>query len=152
MYNIEKIKNLRISKNLNQSDIANILGVSRSTYSMWESNNDIFPIKRLITFCDYFNVSIDYILDLTNTLQYSNNKKQIDTILSGKRLKELRKSTNLTQVQLANILNIAPTIIVEYEHGRYIVSIHVLYSLCKKYNISADYLLGRIDSPKYLKN
>ena len=151
MYSIERIKELRTSNNLNQEEMAEILKISRSTYSMWESNNDIFPIKRLITFCDYFNVSIDYICNLTHKKQYKNSKKGINILVSGERLKELRKSNNLTQVNLAEYLNIAPTIIVEYEHGKYIVSIHVLYSLCKKYHISADYLLGRIDKPKYLK-
>ncbi len=151
MYSIERIKEIRTTNNLKQEDMAKILNISRSTYSMWESNNDIFPIKRLITFCDYFNVSLDYICNLTDKKQYKNSKKGIDTILSGQRLKELRKSNNLTQVNLAQDLNIAPTIIVEYEHGKYIVSIHVLYALCKKYNISADYLLGKTNNPKILK-
>ena len=151
MYSIERIKKIRTTNNLKQEDMAKILNISRSTYSMWESNNDIFPIKRLITFCDYFNVSLDYICNLTDKKQYKNSKKGIDTILSGQRLKELRKSNNLTQVNLAQDLNIAPTIIVEYEHGKYIVSIHVLYALCKKYNISADYLLGKTNNPKILK-
>ena len=151
MYSIERIKEIRTANNLKQEDMAKILNISRSTYSMWESNNDIFPIKRLITFCDYFNVSLDYICNLTDKKQYKNSKKGIDTILSGQRLKELRKSNNLTQVNLAQDLNIAPTIIVEYEHGKYIVSIHVLYALCKKYNISADYLLGKTNNPKIQK-
>ena len=36
------------------------------------------------------------------------------------------------------------------EKGKYLISIPFLYTICKKYNISADYLLGKIDNPKYL--
>ena len=149
MYNTNRIKELRESKNYTQQDIADILNVKRSTYSMWESSNDNFPIKRLLILCKYYDVSLDYIFGFTNNLQYK-NIKDIDLQKSGLRLKELRKEHKLTQVNLAKNLNIAPTIIVEYEHGKYIISLNTLYALSKKYNISADYLLGRIDNPKYL--
>ena len=36
------------------------------------------------------------------------------------------------------------------ENGHNIIATPFLYQICKKYNISADYLLGKIDSPKYL--
>ena len=38
----------------------------------------------------------------------------------------------------------------KYEKGKYIIATTYLYQICKRYNISADYLLGKIDSPKYL--
>ncbi len=150
MYNKERIKELRTSSKISQQEMANILGITRSTYSMWESKNDIFPLKRLIDLCNYFDVSLDYIFSLTDTKQYKPNKKDVDLTTSGKRLKDFRKENNLTQVKLAQKLNIAPTILVEYEHGKYIISIHALYTICTKYHISADYLLGRVDK-NYLK-
>ena len=149
MYNTYRIKSLRENNNLTQQDLANILNISRSTYSMWESSNDSFPIKRLIDLGNYFNVSIDYIFGFTNIMQYENSSKDCNLKESGKRLKNIRKENGLTQVNLAKILNIAPTMIVEYEHGNYIISLNTLYAICKKYNISADYLLGRVDSPMY---
>ena len=38
-----------------------------------------------------------------------------------------------------------------YEKGKTLILTSFLYTICKKYNISADYLLGKIDEPKYLK-
>ena len=145
-----KILNLRKEKNLNQYDIADILNISRSTYSMWESKNDLFPTKRLIDLCNYFNVSLDYLLDFTDIKTYKKTNPTLDLKLSGQRLKEFRKENKLTQDKLAKQLNIASTMIVEYEHGRYIISLSTLYGICSKYNLSADYLLGRINTPKYL--
>ncbi len=69
----------------------------------------------------------------------------------SKRLKEFRKENKLTQVKLAEILNIANGTIAEYERGTNIIATPFLYTICKNYNISADYLLGKIDEPKYLK-
>ncbi len=151
LYDTNIMKNLRKEWGLSQVEMAKILKIKRSTYSMWETKNDTFPIKRLIEFCNYFDVSLDYILNFTDIKKYDNLKFDVDLIESGKRLKAFRQENNLTQVKLALKLNIAPTIIVAYEHGKYIISLHVLYAICKKYNISADYLLGRVDSPKYLK-
>ena len=115
---------------------------------MWESGNEIFPIKRLIDFCHFLNVSIDYTLGLTNTnykLVADYNKD-----ISLKRIKEFRKENNLTQEKLASILNTNKSVICGYEKGRYIIATPFLYTICKKYNISADYLLGRTNNPKYL--
>ncbi len=48
-------------------------------------------------------------------------------------------------------LNIENGTIANYELGINLIATPFLYSICKKYNISADYLLGKIDKPKYLK-
>ena len=36
MFSTDRIKALRLNKNMSQSEMANILGVSRSSYAMWE--------------------------------------------------------------------------------------------------------------------
>ena len=42
-----RLKELRESKNYLQKDIAEIIGVHKSTYNQWENNNNI-PIRRLV--------------------------------------------------------------------------------------------------------
>ena len=74
----------------------------------------------------------------------------INNIKAGQRLKEFRKDNKITQLKLAQILNTNQSVIANYERGRTVIATPFLYSICKKYNISADYLLGKIDSPKYL--
>lgn len=146
-----KLKELRINNNLNQSEIAEQLGIARITYSHYEVQEKIIPIERLNTICNYYDVSIDYIFNLSNTKQYKNVYKEINRQKTALRIKEFRKENNITQVKLANILNIANGTIAEYERGTNIIATPFLYTICTKYKISADYLLGKIDSPKYLK-
>ena len=45
-------------------------------------------------------------------------------------------------------------IIEEYKKNNceFLIATPFLYTICKKYNISADYLLGKIDNPKYLNS
>ena len=94
---------------------------------------------------------MDYIFNFNNIPNYENSQKEINKKLAGIRLKEFRKDNKLTQVKLAEILNTVHTVITNYENGKNLISTPFLYDICKKYNISADYLLGKIDDPKYFK-
>lgn len=144
------IKKLREEQNKTQQEIASILGIARQTYNHYEIQDSIIPLKHLNNLANYYNVSIDYIFELTKQRRYSNFKKEININLSKERLKSFRKEQKLTQVKLANILNTFHTVIVDYEHGKNLIATPFLYTICKKYNISADYLLGKINDPKYL--
>ena len=148
MFDTKNIKYTRIINNKTQEETAKLINVSRSSYAMWESNKEIIPIKRLIDFCDVFNVTIDYILGFTNN---NYNKGEYNKEISSTRLKDFRKENKLTQEKLAKLLNTNKSVICGYEKGRYLIATPFLYTICKKYNISADYLLGKTKEPKYLK-
>lgn len=144
-----RIKEIREEENLSQEEVANILNIKRSTYGHYETEYQIIPINHLINFCEYFNVSIDFIFNLNKQKKIkwkATNKK-----IAGERLKEFRKVNKITQQKLATILNTTKSVISGYEHGRYLIATPFLYTICIKYQISADYLLGRCDTPKYLK-
>ena len=64
------------------------------------------------------------------------------------RLKDLRKKENITQEKLSKELNMARSALANYERGRTVIATPFLYTICKKYHISADYLLGKIDEIK----
>lgn len=146
----ERMKLLRTYELLTQHDIANILKINRSTYKEYELQNSIIPIKHLNEFCNYFNVSLDYIFKLTEVKKYNKSRKNINKNLFSNRLKELRKKHNLKQQDLGNILKIDNSTISKYERKINIIATPFLYDICKKYNISADYLLGKIDNPNYI--
>ena len=146
-----KLKLIRTSELLSQEQIAESLNINRSTYKEYELQNSILPSKYLWELGDVLNVSIDYIFDFTKEKKYNSINNKLDKIKSGIRLKELRKELKLTQLKLATILNTTQSVIADYEKGRYLIATPFLYTICQKYHISADYLLGKIDSPKYLK-
>ena len=144
----ERLEKLEYRYEYKQKNAAKILGISESMYSRYKKNKKTMPIKHLNTLCNYYNISLDYIFALSNQEKYLNARAEINRELMAQRLKEFRKENKLTQTKLAQILNIANGTIGEYEKGNYIISTNCLYKISKKYNISADYLLGKIDSPK----
>ena len=147
----ERLKELREENDLNFQNISNLLNIEKDTYGQYERQNVIIPIKHLNTICNYFEVSIDYIFNFTNKTNYNNYQKEIDIKKISNRLKEFRKDNNLTQEKLAKLLNVVKGTIGNYESSRALIATPFLYTICKKYNISADYILGKVDEPKYLK-
>ncbi len=57
-------------------------------------------------------------------------------------LRGLREDNDLTQTQIAQILGTSQTMYARYERGANEMPLRHLKTLCKFYNVSADYLLG----------
>ena len=141
-----RLKDIREESELKQFTVSQLLGVSRGTYSLWELELDLIHIKRLNDFCNIFNCSIDYALGFTNIKNYEHNRKEIKINLSAKRLKETRKEAKRTQDYLAKKLSLNRSLISKYESGHTIISTTFLIEYVKLFNISSDYLLGKIDN------
>ena len=63
------------------------------------------------------------------------------------KIRGLREDNDLTQQQLADVLGTSQTMYARYERGANEVPLRHIVTLCKFYNISADYLLGTAPSP-----
>ncbi|MXQ49650.1 helix-turn-helix domain-containing protein [Streptococcus pneumoniae] len=63
----------------------------------------------------------------------------------NERLKELRKSFKLTQVEMAKKLNISQPAYGDWERGKFEPSPEKLKILANFFNVSTDYLLGNTD-------
>lgn len=61
----ERLKELRAEKGLSQTDLAKQTGISQSAITKWE-NNVHYPFGQLIVLAKYFDVSVDYLLGLTD--------------------------------------------------------------------------------------
>lgn len=144
--NFQKLIEIREDFNLKQKDIANILNITQQSYSLWENGTKIIPLKHLNSLCNYYNVSMDYMLGLFNTRHYDVFNKNLDKKIIGKRLKEFRLDNNVTQMELAKLLNTTHSTISAYESGKTTILTAFAYEICKKYNISMDYLCGRTNA------
>lgn len=60
--NIERLKKLRISSGKSQQQIADALGIDRTTYVKYESGVSNPNVKRLALLAEYFNVSTSYLV------------------------------------------------------------------------------------------
>ena len=149
MKNIRLI-NVREKNELTQRQISSILKVSKSNYCRWENLEQLIPLERLNDFCNKFNTSMDFVFGLCNKEITYNKINNIDKKLVGRRLKEIRKENNISQIKLANILNTSHSTISAYETGKVLILTAFAYQICLKYNISLDWLCGRT-SEKRLK-
>lgn len=61
-----RLKDLREDFDVTQSDIAQYLHIKQNTYSQYENGKRQLPIDILIKLAKYYNVSTDYILELTD--------------------------------------------------------------------------------------
>lgn len=70
MYYNERIKFIRESKNITQTEIAQALGIKQTVYSRYERGQNELKAEKLTAICKYLNVSADYILGLPKGLDY----------------------------------------------------------------------------------
>jgi transcriptional regulator with XRE-family HTH domain len=61
-----RIRDLREDKDLNQTQIAKMLGMSQTGYSKYETGENDIPTAVLIQLARFYNTSIDYLLGETN--------------------------------------------------------------------------------------
>lgn len=62
----KRLKELRTLKKLTQTDVANVLGVERSTYGKYETGDSSPDYEKLIQLAEFFDVSVDYLLGKTD--------------------------------------------------------------------------------------
>ena len=58
----ERLKELRIEKELTQLELANATGISKSAIAFWETKKRIPNALAIITLARFFGVSTDYLL------------------------------------------------------------------------------------------
>lgn len=141
---LKRIIDLREKYNLTQDDMAKILGVSQSNYGRWETDELFIPLVHLNNLCNHFKVSMDYMIGITDIRCYKDINTKLNKVLIGKRLRTFRKEYGLTQTKLADIFNTTTSTISAYETGRTRLLTAFAYELVLKYNISLDWLCGRV--------
>ena len=62
----KRIRDLREDKDMNQTQVAKMLGMSQTGYSKYETGENDIPTQILIKLAVFYNTSIDYILDQTD--------------------------------------------------------------------------------------
>lgn len=72
-----RIRNLREDQDLSQSALAEKLGLTQRTYSRYENADSMMPLDVLIKIADFYNVSIDYLLERTDSPRRYPRKKKL---------------------------------------------------------------------------
>lgn len=143
MIDVIRLKDIREDHDISQEKMAEILEVNRSAYSLWEIGINIIPLKKLCDFADYFELSIDYVLGLTNKRKPRKLIKGFDMKKLGNNIKQIRLQNELSQENLANMMEVTQSCITKYEKGLICISTSNLYKFCKLFNISLTKVCGK---------
>lgn len=68
---MNRIRDLREDRDLSQADIAKVIKTTQQHYSRMENGKSSISDERLILLSQFYNVSVDYILGLTNNPKIS---------------------------------------------------------------------------------
>lgn len=69
-----RLRDLRTDREWSQLQIAVILGTTKNQVGKYERGEQEMPIRHLITLCDYYGVSADYVLGLPEGRPYGFSK------------------------------------------------------------------------------
>lgn len=73
---LKRIKDLREDHDKYQKEIADILGITRQQYSLYELGDREFKLEHIKKLAEYYHTSTDYILELTDIKDpYKKNSK-----------------------------------------------------------------------------
>lgn len=138
-----RFRMIREKRDLTQQKVADIIGVSKTNYNYFENEERFIPLKHLNNYCNEFNTSMDYIFFLSENNTTDKEISKLDRVLVGKRIREIREMKGLSQFKLAKLLNTTQSTISSYENGKTLILTSFLYGMCKKLNVSMDYISGR---------
>ncbi|MDO4962799.1 MAG: helix-turn-helix transcriptional regulator [bacterium] len=136
---------IREELDLTQDQLGEIVNTTRVSVSRWEHSQEIIPIRKANIISNKFNYSLDYMFYLSNVKHYNNSRSELNLKLIGERIAKIRKDNNLTLRDLANKLGTSSSTISAYETGKTLMLTAFAYQMCKEYNLSMDWLYGKID-------
>ena len=70
-----RIRDLREDRDLSQKQVAEYLACDQSLYSKYEREERVFPLEYAVRLAEFYEVSVDYLLGLTDELKPYPRKK-----------------------------------------------------------------------------
>ena len=144
----KRIRFIRERIGYTQLEVAKALNISRSLVNNWELGYVNISLKQLIKLAYFYQIPIDYLLGIIDEVDsYSYHFiSDMNLINIGKKLKEIRKKANLTQEKFAQKIDTKRSSISYYEIGKMMISTADLKQICETFGVSADYIVGNIDT------
>lgn len=143
----EKIKQLRKDKHITQSELAKYLNVTQSTIVAIEKGTRKLTLTKIQMLADYFETSVDILLDVDNELEKDSND-----VKTGNTIKMLREQHALTLAELSKELDIDISSLANFESGASKILIDILIKFANYFSVIVDSLVGihiqNEDNPK----
>ncbi len=143
----ERLRSLREGQGLTRADLAEMINVSLDDYCLWEDGKKSMPLLSLIDISDFYGVSVDYLLGLSDMLNYDDSREGYDKLDLAYNLRKLRKQIKFTHDRLARKFGVDKDTIIRYETANEVPTLDFVLFYLNKCGMSLDYMLGRINEP-----
>lgn len=152
----DRIKELRLSADMTQEEFGKKFGIVKSTVSLYESGKSTPNDELKKQICDYFNISVDYLLGVSDDKHrnrpsddkgfffffFFDDKDLQEVFVSA--LKTALETQNMTVSELCEKTEIDVDTCNQYLTGEHAPTLEHLVELSKALDVSIDYLLGQV--------
>ena len=152
----DRIKELRLSADMTQEEFGKKFGIVKSTVSLYESGKSTPNDELKKQICDYFNISVDYLLGVSDDKHrnspsddkdfffffFFDDKDLQEVFVSA--LKTALETQNMTVSELCEKTEIDVDTCNQYLTGEHAPTLEHLVELAKALDVSIDYLLGQV--------
>lgn len=152
----DRIKELRLSADMTQEEFGKKFGIVKSTVSLYESGKSTPNDELKKQICDYFNISVDYLLGVSDDKHrnspsddrgfffffFFDDKDLQEVFVSA--LKTALETQNMTVSELCEKTGIDVDTCNQYLTGEHAPTLEHLVELSKALDVSIDYLLGQV--------
>lgn len=152
----DRIKELRLSADMTQEEFGKKFGIVKSTVSLYESGKSTPNDELKKQICDYFNISVDYLLGVSDDKHrnspsddkgfffffFFDDKDLQEVFVSA--LKTALETQNMTVGELCEKTEIDVDTCNQYLTGEHAPTPEHLVELSKALDVSIDYLLGQV--------
>ena len=136
----KRITELRKACDMSQKELGEKLGLSASAIGMYEQGRREPGNAMLIAMENLFGVTVDYLLGVTDSTE---NAPELSVARKfGNRLRDLRVSEGITQLQMAVNLDTSKSNISKYEAGTVEPGMEKINEIARFFKVTTDYLFG----------
>lgn len=103
---VNRLKKLRNNQNITQKELASFLGINQNTYSYWENGKVKIDSDSLSKLSNYFDVSIDYILGISDQKKEDDDSTPSSESKVSPSLQKLYElASELSEEQIQDVLD-----------------------------------------------
>jgi transcriptional regulator with XRE-family HTH domain len=135
----ERLTELMFDKEINNKELAKILGVSPHTVGKWKHGANNMRLTQFIAIADYFNCSLDFLVGRSETV-IDFTPQECPPFYEH--LRSILKSKRKTKYRINKETKIKSSHFVDWKNGSD-PQIHSLIELADYLDVSLDYLVGR---------
>ena len=137
------LKALRQEHGLTQQELADKIGMSKSSINMYERGEREPGIETVKRIADFFNVDVDYLFGVSDIKK----RREFKVIRTNKsiahNIQHHRKQANISKKEFADLLGVGENIITDLESGSVALKKDMLYKICDVLHLIPSNIMPR---------